>query len=113
MTCIGVSQATALRVEDGIEAGHKHVGWDANEQHLVDPRQYLPRRRGVRGLSGELQHATGGRHNQGCGHPLARSIPHHKPQPTLREEVEVVEVSAYLPGWLVERRDTPTLQCGH
>ena len=36
-----------------------------------------------------------------CWHALARCVPYHQPQPTLREEVEVVEVSSYLSGGLV------------
>src|SRR5215217_1556131 len=36
-----------------------------------------------------------------------------KPLPTLREEVEVVEVSSHLPGWLVVGGDPPTFQGGH
>src|SRR5215211_5956868 len=51
---VGVGEGTAPRVDDGIEAGDEHVGRDASQQRLVDPLKYLPRRRGVQGLSGEL-----------------------------------------------------------
>ena len=43
MAGVGVAEATALGVEDGVEAGDEHVGWDAREQRLVDPLKYLPR----------------------------------------------------------------------
>ena len=36
--------------------------------------------------------------------------PHHESHSTLREEVEVVEVSSHLPSWLVVGGDLPTLQ---
>src|SRR5215208_4112280 len=108
-----VAQATALWVEDGVEAGYEHVGGYAGKQRLVDLGQYLPGRGGVQGLSGYLQHAAGGRHHKRCRHALAGSIPHHEDQPTLGEQMEVVEVSSYLPSWLVAWRDHPTLQGGH
>src|SRR5688572_18666266 len=38
---VGVPQATALWVEDTVEAGYEHVGWDAGQQRLVDLGQYL------------------------------------------------------------------------
>ena len=52
-------------------------------------------------------------HHKRCWHPLARCVPYHKPQPILTEEVEVVGVSAHLPGRLVVGRDLPALQLGH
>src|SRR5215204_5796908 len=102
MARVGVAQGSTLGVEDGVEAGHEHVEGDASQQCLINPLKYLTRRRGVQSLRGELQHAAGCGHHQCCGHPLARCVPHHKPQPTLREVVEVVEVTSYLPSWLVE-----------
>src|SRR5215216_3320202 len=113
VACVSVPQATAMWVEHAIEAGYEHVLRDAGKQRLVDPREYLPRRKGVRPLSGELQHAAGGGHHQGCRHALARRVSHHKSQPAFREEVEVVEVTSYLSGWLVEGGDVPSLQGGH
>src|SRR5215218_4852215 len=80
VACVGVSQGTALWVEDGVEAGDEHVGWDTSHQRLVDPLQYLTWRGVVRSLSGELQHAAGGGHHKRCRHALAGSVPHHKPQ---------------------------------
>src|SRR5215216_7817672 len=113
VACVSVSQGSALGLEDGVEAGYEHVGWDASEQRLVDPDQYLPRRRGIQALSGELQLAAGGGHHKRCGYALAGGIPHCEPQAALGEEMEVVEVSSHLPGRLVEREDLPTLQLGH
>src|SRR5215213_7961976 len=69
-----VAQATALWVEDGVEAGYEHVGGYAGKQRLVDLGQYLPRREGVQSLSGELQHAAGGGHHKRCGNALARRV---------------------------------------
>src|SRR5919202_1466186 len=102
MTCVGVDEAAALGVEDGVEAGHEHVGWDVGDQQIVGPSQYIPRR--ARGLGYCPEHAAGASHNQRCRHPLTRGVPHDHSQPALREEVEVVEVSSYLPSWLVVRR---------
>src|SRR5919112_2409960 len=110
---VGVSQGTALWVEDGVEAGDEHVLRDACQQCLVDLREYLPGRGGAQGLSGYLQHAAGGRHHKRCRYALTGSIPHHEAQPTLREQMEVVEVAPNLPSWLVAWRDHPTLQGGH
>src|SRR5829696_7756757 len=42
-----VSQATALGVEESVEAGNEHVGGYAGKQRLVDLLEYLPRRGGV------------------------------------------------------------------
>src|SRR5215207_3634145 len=72
-----------------------------------------PGGRRVRCLSGKLQHAAGGGHDQGRWHSLARRVPHHEAQPILGEEVEVVKVAPSLPSWLVVGRDLPALQCGH
>src|SRR5919112_4365208 len=100
-------------VEDGVEAGYEHVGGDAGYQRLVDLSQYLTRRKGVRPLSGELKHAAGGGHHKCCRHALACCVSHHHSQPTLREEVKVVEVTPYLSGRLVEGADLPAFQGGH
>src|SRR5215207_1732734 len=113
VACVGVSQGSALWVEDGVEAGYEHVLRDACQQCLVDLLKYLPGRGGAQGLSGYLQHAAGGRHHKRCRYALACSIPHHEAQPTLREQMEVVEVAPNLPSWLVAWRDHPTLQGGH
>src|ERR671910_825315 len=112
MASVCVAQGATLRVEDGIEAGNEHVGRYVGKECLVDPPKHLARRGGGT-LGREPQHAAGGGHNQCCRHPLACCVPHHKPQSTFREEVEVVEVSSYLPSWLVVWRDLPTLQSGH
>src|ERR687895_287130 len=112
MACVGVAQGGALWLEDGVEAGDEHVLGYASIQRLVDLREYLSRRGGVQGSSGELQHAAGGGHHKRCWHSLARCVPHHESQSTLREEVEVVEVSSYLPGWLVVVGYLPALELG-
>src|SRR5215203_26785 len=109
MTGVGVGEVTALGVEDGIEAGDEHVEWDANQQRLVDLSEYLPWRGGVQRLGGELQHPTGCGHHQCCGHALTRCVPHFESQPTLRERVEVVEISPYFPSGSVKWRDLPAL----
>src|SRR5918996_4905687 len=113
MACVGVAQATVLGFEDGVEAGYEHVFRDASQQCLVHLLKYLPGRGGAQGLSGYLQHAAGGGHNKRCRYALTSSIPHHYSQPTLREQMEVVEVAPNLPSWLVAWRDRPTLQGGH
>src|SRR5215211_8310334 len=113
MACVGVAQAGALGVEEGVETGDKHVLGDTSQQRLVDLSKYLSRRGGAQRLSSKLQHAAGGRHHQCCGHPLARCVPHHDSQPTLREKVEVVEVAPHFPSGSVEWRDLPALKLGH
>src|ERR687894_792271 len=44
VACVGVGEAPTPRVEDGVEAGDKHVGWYVGDQRVVDPSQYIPRR---------------------------------------------------------------------
>src|SRR5215217_1351594 len=113
MARVGVAQASAPRVEDGVEAGHEHVEGDASQQCLINPLKYLTRRGGVQSLGGELEHAAGCRHHQRCWHSLARCVSHHDSQPTLRERVEVVEVASHFPSRSVVGRDLPALQLGH
>src|SRR5215204_2530147 len=43
MSGVGVSQRTRGRIEDGIEAGHEHLGGYVRVQRVVDPCQYLAR----------------------------------------------------------------------
>src|SRR5215211_8153271 len=59
VACVGVGEATALRLKDGVEAGDEHVGWDASQQGFVDPLKYLPRRSGVQGLGYRPEHVGG------------------------------------------------------
>src|SRR5918992_2856779 len=109
MTGVSVAQVPALALKDGVEAGDEHVGRDANSQRLVHSLKNLARRRGLRRLSGKLEHAAGGGHNQGCRHALAGCVPHDQPQSALSEGMEVVEVSSYLSGRPVEGSNLPTL----
>src|SRR5918998_6803168 len=104
MASVGVSQAAAPRVEDGIEAGHKRVGRHVSDQGVVDPSQDISRRV-FRGSGYGPEHAAGAGHHKRCGYALARSVPHYEAKASVREEVEVVEVTAYLPSGLVEGRD--------
>src|ERR671916_975291 len=113
MACVGVAQASALRLKDGVEAGDEHVERDTSQQRLVDLLEYLTGGGGAQGSSGELEHAAGCGHHQRCRHALARSVPHNHSQPTLRKEVEVVEVAPHFPGGPVVWKDLPTLHFGH
>src|SRR5918998_6307411 len=108
MTGVGIGKASALGIEDGVEAGDEHVGRDVGKERLVDSLEHLPRRGGV-ALGCKPQHAAGCGHDQSRWHPLARCVPHHKPQTALREVVEVVEVSSYLVSGPVEGSDLPAL----
>src|SRR5215212_10169529 len=99
MARVGIPQATALRVEDAIEARDKHVGWDVCEENLVCLRQSLPRRRTHLGYG--AKHTLGCGHNKCCWHAVARGISDdHSEAPVFQFE-EVVEVSTYLPRRLV------------
>src|ERR671921_838858 len=113
VTRVGIGQGTALRFEDGVEAGDEHVEGNAGQQCLVDLFEYLPRRGGVQGSGGQLQHTAGSGHHQCCGHALACCVSYHKSDSTLGEEVEVVEVTSYLPSRLVVGSDLPALKGGH
>src|SRR5215207_10564803 len=113
MPSVGIHKMAPLGVEDGVEAGDKHVGRDAGNQRLVDLGQYLTRRGRTQGPSCEPQHAAGGGHDQRCRYALACGVSYDHSWPTLREEVEVVEVSSHLPGWPVEGGDPPSFQGGH
>ena len=53
------------------------------------------------------QHAAGAGHNQGSRHALTRCVPHDDAQLSVLQLEEVVEVSSYLSGWLVEWGDLP------
>src|SRR5215203_827091 len=109
VTRVGIGQGTALRFEDGVEAGDEHVEGNAGQQCLVDLFEYLTRRGGVQRLRCELQHAAGSGHHQCCGHALTRCVPHYESQPTLMERVEVVEVASHFPSGSVKWRDLPAL----
>src|SRR5215211_3472478 len=111
MTCIGVAQATALRVEDGVEAGDEHVGWDAGMKRFVNSLEHLAGWREAPGC--EAQHPAGGGHDQSRWHSLACCISHRKPQFALREEVEVVEITSHLLSRAVVRSEMPALQFWH
>ena len=76
------------------------LGGMSSDQGVVDLLKYIPRR--VVRLELRPEHAAGGGHHQRCGYALAGRVTHHEPGSTLREEVEVVEVSPNLSGWLVE-----------
>ena len=41
MAGVGVGKPTALRIEDAIEAGDEHVGWDVGKERLIDPLEHL------------------------------------------------------------------------
>src|SRR5215211_7649356 len=43
---VGISQATAFGVEDGVEAGYEHVGRYAWNERFVDSSEHLAGRRG-------------------------------------------------------------------
>ena len=46
MSSVGVGKPTALGIEDAIEAGDKHVGWDVGKERLVDSLSTSPAMRG-------------------------------------------------------------------
>ena len=77
MSGIGVSEAFALWIQERVEAGDEHIGWDAGRQRLVDPPEYLAWR--IRRLGDGAQHAASRGHNQGCRHALTRSVPTTRP----------------------------------
>jgi hypothetical protein len=72
MPGIGVSEASSLWVQERVDAGDEHIGWDAGRQRLVDPPEYLARR--VRRPGDGAQHAAGRGHNHSCRHTLARGV---------------------------------------
>jgi len=41
MAGVGVAQESALGIEDGVEAGDKHVGRDVGKERLVDSSEHL------------------------------------------------------------------------
>src|SRR5215216_1105544 len=110
MARVSVAQASALGLEDGVEAGNEHVGRDASHQRLVDPLKYLPWRGGIQGLSYRPEHRTGCTHGQSRWHALTGSVPYGYSHPPLSEVEEVVEVPSHLPGRLVVGGDLPSLQ---
>ena len=54
MACVGVAQTSALGIEDGVEAGDEHVGWDVGDQGSLTRSSTSPgrvQRLGRRALS--------------------------------------------------------------
>src|ERR687896_201306 len=90
---VGVEKASALGVEDAIEAGDERARGYLRDQRLVDLCQNLPRR--LRRLDDGPRHAAGGGHHQGSWHAMTGSVSHYQPQPTVLQFEEVVEVSSY------------------
>src|SRR5215211_5770254 len=68
VTCVGVTQGAASRVEDGVEAGDEHIGRNTGQQRLIDLLEYLPRREATQSLPHCSQRAVGCGHHQGRGH---------------------------------------------
>src|SRR5215207_4967981 len=106
MTGVGIHKMATLGLEDAIETGDEHVGWDVADQRVVDPSQHVPRSVGGWGYCPE--HATSAGHHERCRHALARGGPHYQPQPTVFELEKVVEVSSHFPGRLVVGSNLPT-----
>src|SRR5215210_8601797 len=111
MPSVGVTEASALWIQESVEASDKHIGGDTDRQRLVDPPEYLARR--VRSLGDGAQHAAGRGHNQGCRHAFARSIAHHEAEVAVFQLEEVVEVAPDLACGLVVGRYLPALEGGY
>src|ERR687889_1148135 len=92
---VGVEKASALGVEDAIEAGDERARGYLRDQRLVDPCQNLPRR--LHRLNDSPKHAAGRGHHQCRRHALACGVSHDEAYPAIFELKEVVEVSSYLP----------------
>src|SRR5918997_5573371 len=102
---VGVSKASALGVEDAIEAGDERARGYLRDQRLVDPCQDLSRR--LRRLDDGPQHTAGRCHHQGSRHAMTGSVTHYQPQATVLQFEEVVEVAAYLRSRSVVGRYPP------
>src|ERR687897_1307453 len=107
MPGIGVGEAAALGIEDGVETGDKHVGRDVGKERLIDSLEHLPRCRGALGC--KAQHAAGGGHDQSRWDALARGVSYYQTKQALRERMEVVEVSSHLSCGPIEGGDLPAL----
>ena len=89
MAGVGIGEATALGLKDGVEAGDEHVRGYASQQRLVDPPYYLPRRRGGSNacaaswwnIPGTVIRVI----TKAAGTPLPVASPTTTPSPTLRE----------------------------
>src|SRR5215217_8515823 len=104
---VGVYKASALWVEEAIEAGDERARRYVRDQRLVDPRQDLPWRLQV--LNDGSQHATGRRHYQRRRHTMAGSVSQNQPQVSVLQFQKVVEVAAHLPSRSVIGRYSPAL----
>src|SRR5215217_3418051 len=111
VSCVGVTEASALRLQESVEAGHEHVGWDAGAQRLVDPSEYLARR--IRRLGDGAKHAAGRGHYEGCRHALARCVPYYEAKPAVFQLEEIVEIATNLACRVVVGSDLPAFQCRH
>jgi hypothetical protein len=108
---VGEAQPAALRVEDGVQAGHEHIRWNLVHQYIVDAPEHRPGRLETPG--GSAQHAARCSHHQRGRHALVGDIADHQAQPAIRQLDEIVEVAANLARRLVVAVDLPAGQGGN
>src|SRR5215217_5265414 len=104
---VGVEKASALGVEDAIEAGDERARGYLRDQRLVDPRQNLAWR--LQRLNDGPKHAAGRGHHQRSRHAMTCSVTHYQPQPTVLQFEEVVEVSSHFRSRSVVGRYPPAV----
>src|SRR3712207_2608996 len=108
---VGIPKASALGLEDAVEAGDESVGWHVLVHELVGLLQYLPRSDAP--SSGDsTQYALGVGHHQRRRHTLPRDVAYDQPQPVILQAEEVVEVSSYLSSRLVVVGYLPPFELG-
>src|SRR5215207_10214643 len=102
---------SALGVEDGVEAGDEHIGWNVRTEHLVGLSQHLPWHRNL-SLSHAAQEALRAGHEHCCWDPFAGDISYDEAYAPIRKKMNIVEVPANLGGRLIVRSDLPALKLG-
>jgi len=103
---VGVEEAPAFGLEDGVEAGDEHVRRHVRKENFVGLRQHLAGYR-ISCLGDSAQDALGVGHHRGRRDPLAGDVADDEAHTTVRQREEVVEVPADRASWLVLAGDLP------
>ncbi len=82
MTGVGVSEMSALWVENAIEAGDEHAGRDVCIEDLVGLLQRLARR-GTPSLGNGAEDALCIGHHQRLRYAMTGGVPYYQSQPTV------------------------------
>ena len=98
MACVGTDHFACGQAKLAQPHGDKHLRIVVFTELVVDPLQDFLGRQAQVGCT--LDKGLGDHHEHGCGNALAGHIRHHHNQVVVIHQEEVVEVAAYLLGWV-------------